>query len=407
MRKLNVAIIGISGFGKEHLNTVKKLEEAGRCHLKAICDIPSPTNQKDIDELMLKGVSFYENYLELLSTEKELDIVSISTPIHLHKKMSIDAMRAGFHVFAEKPPAATIQDVDEMIKVSNELQKVCTVNFVLTSAEAFNKLKDIVKDGQLGRIKNIVGVGLWQRSSEYFTRSSWSGKLKVGNEYVLDGAMNNPLAHLLNNMIRIAVLQETNAEDLSKDRELIKDVTAELYHANKIEGDDTVCLRANMRNGIELNYYATLCNSTSEVPYIRVEGEFGTAVWNYRNELIVNIEGKEIAYKYERQDLMWKMYDNMFSAVVEKDIELYSSIEDARNFTLIVNGAFCSVKEVNSIPDKDIYIKIQDKDVITCITNINKIIEEASSEKLLFSELGIEWAVKTEPFKVDNFTYFK
>lgn len=63
----------------------------------------------------------------------------------------------------EKPPAVTIQDIDEIISAAEETGRLCAVNFLLTSSKSFLDLKNRVKEGRLGKIRKIAGAGLWKR----------------------------------------------------------------------------------------------------------------------------------------------------------------------------------------------------------------------------------------------------
>src|SRR4051794_23745566 len=91
---VQVAIIGINGFGANHLKQTLALEEAGYVKLAAVSDLRIAAEQET--ELNGRGVRIYSDYKTMLATERTVDLVIVSTPIHLHATMGIDVMEAGF-----------------------------------------------------------------------------------------------------------------------------------------------------------------------------------------------------------------------------------------------------------------------------------------------------------------------
>ena len=68
----------------------------------------------------------YNDY-EALIARDDIDAVTIGTPDHWHAKIAIDAMRAGKHVYCEKPLALTIHEGQQICKVAKETGKVFQV----------------------------------------------------------------------------------------------------------------------------------------------------------------------------------------------------------------------------------------------------------------------------------------
>jgi predicted dehydrogenase len=400
---MNIALIGISGWGGSVLNAIKALEAEGCLKLLSISDNQYEQNREKIDQLEHAGVSCYRDYKEMLSKQSNLDVVAIATPIHLHKTMSIEAMEAGFHVFLEKPPASTIQDADAIIEASGRTGKLCAVDFLNSSDEAFLELKRCISAGKLGEIRTITGVGLWQRLDSYYSRTGWAGKLTFNGNYVLDGTVVNPLSHLLNNMLLLglAAPQGGKAE--------VAAVTAELYHAHDIAGEDTSCLRVEMSNGVLLHFFATLCGDSDETPYLQVQGTKGAAYWDYNQKLTISVDGQTAEKDFsadpqggEHHDLLLaRMIRNLCAVIAGKDNTLYCSVQDTRSFVLAANGAFESSNGTHEIPARFCRRYPSDGSVATDLIGIQDIILGAARQRKLFSELGVEWAV---PGKLMNMT---
>ena len=216
----------------------------------------SVSERDDAEALSLlqeKGVPIHGDYETMLQEVEGVDVIALPTPIHSHAPMTIQALDRGFHVLVEKPPAATVQEVDAMIDARDRAGKLCAVGFQLITGTGIQKLKKMVCSGEFGDIVEVVACGKWKRQKSYYERQPWAGQLKCDGRYVLDGPLNNPLAHILNNELYVA-----SAEDGKLARPL--EVTAELYRGHDfIKSENTSCLRASLDNGAKVYFFVTLC----------------------------------------------------------------------------------------------------------------------------------------------------
>lgn len=112
--KLHMAAIGVGGRG-----TAIGRQAAELGQLRACCDVHADNAQRFAEGLAKKGgqCMVYADYRELLAKEKDLDAVTIGTPDHWHVKIAIDAMRAGKHVYCEKPLTLTFEE-GELVKAA-------------------------------------------------------------------------------------------------------------------------------------------------------------------------------------------------------------------------------------------------------------------------------------------------
>lgn len=381
------ALIGIGGQGKAHARLMTELTQEGVLQCIAFAEPNIEANRETADMLVAIGAEHYTDYKEMLADHPRLDFVSICTPIALHKPMSIYAMEKGVHVLTEKPPAVTIQDIDAMIETSKKTGKHCGVFFQNTSPRSFRLMLQKLQENVIGEIKSVTGVGLWHRTDEYYQRTPWAGKLTHNGQYVLDGTINNPLAHLLNNSLIAAGKGDAVAA-------MPTAVQAELYHGHEIESEDTSCVRIRTRNHVDVFFYATLCHSASRTPYIIVEGSKGRMNWNYKNQLVVSgPDGEDQMYEFDPEPNLRNMYTNFVDVLQHPGTPLYSSIESCRSFVLASNGAFESSKQVYPLP-ADSWAEIA------------PLLTRASEEGLLLSELELPWAVRTEPFDLSQYSQF-
>ena len=102
------------------------------------------------------------DYKELLA-DKDVDAVFIMTPEHLHRDMTIAALRAGKHVYVEKPLAHTIEEGFDIIKEWQKSGKICQVGTQNRSSTLYKRAKEMVQKGMIGDIHYVRAF--WYRNS--------------------------------------------------------------------------------------------------------------------------------------------------------------------------------------------------------------------------------------------------
>jgi predicted dehydrogenase len=393
MKQCKAALIGIGGFGKNHTKQMVELSTEGRLKCVAFAEPNPEANRALYDSLVGIGAKPYMDYRDMIQAHPELDFVAIATPIALHKPMCIFAMEHGMHALTEKPPAVTIQDVEDMAEVSQQTGKLCAVSFQMTGIHAFRKLLELLRNGAVGKLKQVTGTGLWQRTDDYYSRTAWAGKLTHSGQYVLDGTMNNPFSHLLNNCLFAAGLGDpANAKPVR--------VQAELYHGHAIEAEDTSCVRIETACGVDVRFYATLCHTSNDTPQLVTQGTAGMIVWDYGHRLtFMDASSNEQVFEFPKEDLTRNMYLNLMEAIEAEEsgdagqAKLYCPVSACRSFVLASNGAFESAKAIHPLPDE--YWE-----------RLSGVIARAAAEGRLFSELGEPWAVPSAPFALDGYRRF-
>ncbi|SMC80221.1 Gfo/Idh/MocA family protein [Cellulophaga tyrosinoxydans] len=106
-----------------------------------------------------RGIKTYTDYQNLIA-RKDVDAVVIATPDHWHAIQSIDAMNSGKDVYCEKPMTNTIAEGRAMVNAVNKNKAVLQVGSMQRSWARFEKAKEVVRNGQLGKIKKVlVNVG--------------------------------------------------------------------------------------------------------------------------------------------------------------------------------------------------------------------------------------------------------
>jgi predicted dehydrogenase len=149
MNKLKVGIAGYGIVGKRRhifINEHPELE------VVAVCD---QYFKKDV--INKQGVSFFTNTKKLLN--EKLDILFVCLTNNIAAEVTIEGLKNGLHVFCEKPPGMSVQDIQSVIKIEIENPKLkLKYGFNHRYHDSIKKAINIVKSGELGSIINLRGV---------------------------------------------------------------------------------------------------------------------------------------------------------------------------------------------------------------------------------------------------------
>ena len=150
MTKNNKPTIAVVGAGNWGGNLVRNFHGLGV--LKAVSDKNSDSLKK-MQELY-PSCDFYSSLKEVLSRD-DIAGLAIATPAETHFLLAREALLSGKHVFVEKPLTLSEKDAIELIALAQKSNLVLMVGHLLQYHSAFIKLKQMVSDGDLGRINYI------------------------------------------------------------------------------------------------------------------------------------------------------------------------------------------------------------------------------------------------------------
>ncbi len=131
----------------------------------AVCDTYSGNLARAKDRVQTMGGNTpktYVDYRELLA-DPAVEAVVIATPEHLHHVMTIAALKAGKHVYIEKPLAHTIEEGAEIVKVAQASGKTVQVGTQNRSNTLYIQAKEMVEKGMIGDIHYVRAF--WYRNS--------------------------------------------------------------------------------------------------------------------------------------------------------------------------------------------------------------------------------------------------
>jgi len=393
---VKLAMIGADGYAYELIKRVWKIPE--KIDFMGASTMPTRKSlgKRKCQE---KGIPVYDEVDQLLEAmQGRADVIFVPTPIHTHYHLTRQCIEAGFDVWLEKPPVATIQELDGLIDLSSKHNKTIPVAFQYLYSTIMQELKTRIVRGEFGQVQQVRGMAGWPRDDSYYARE-WAGQISANGDWVLDGTINNPLAHLLTNELYLASMEPGAFAEPTT-------VEAELYHGHDIVSEDTSSVRIETRDGPEVIFNASLCSNTEINPVTTVECEQATI--EYTNFNMASIAWHDGRREKTTDDSEQRVH--MLSKLAEgyeRGGEYAVTVETCRPFTVAVNAAFESCGMPHDVDAKYIDRFEHGDSVKTVIRGIDHVLEVAHANGRLYSEMGVLWARPSKKMGAVDYTCFK
>ncbi|MBC8151451.1 MAG: Gfo/Idh/MocA family oxidoreductase [Bacteroidetes bacterium] len=152
-----VGLIGAGWYGKSDL---LRLIQVSPVDVVALCDVDKnmlADAAKLVSQRQKSGKTpkLYGDYRKMLA-ENQLDIVIIGTPDHWHALQTIDAVKAGAHVYVQKPISVDVIEGEAMVAAARKYNRVVQVGTQRKSTpHLIDAKKNIVDAGLLGKISHV------------------------------------------------------------------------------------------------------------------------------------------------------------------------------------------------------------------------------------------------------------
>ena len=149
MNKVRVAVIGLGWFGEKHCEVLSGIPHV---ELHALCT-RTESRLKEVAKTF--GVKkTYTDYKKLLA-DPNVDAVSVVTMWDQHVAPTIAALKAGKHVFLEKPMASTVADCEKIVKAAKATSKFFMVGHICRFNPRYAAAKAAIAEGKIGRIVSM------------------------------------------------------------------------------------------------------------------------------------------------------------------------------------------------------------------------------------------------------------
>jgi hypothetical protein len=154
--KLNIAGIGIGGKGADDLRNVESE------NIIALCDVDERYAERIFHRY--PEAKKYKDYREMLDSIKEIDAVMIATPDHTHAVIAMAAMKAGKHVFCQKPLTHNINETLQIMKTAKESGLTTQMGIQGHAMEGIRLVCEWIWDGAIG---DVYKVEAWCSITNY------------------------------------------------------------------------------------------------------------------------------------------------------------------------------------------------------------------------------------------------
>lgn len=169
MRKIKVGIVGAGGMADYHVPGFRK----GGAEVTAVADVNAAAARKAAEKFGIGRV--YASLGDMLRGG-DLDAVSVITPNRFHYPLAMEALKAGKHVFCEKPPAMNARQAAAMAAAAKKHGRVLMFDFNNRARPESVAMKAAIDRGEAGKINSaqalwirrtgIPGFGGWFTTKE-------------------------------------------------------------------------------------------------------------------------------------------------------------------------------------------------------------------------------------------------
>jgi len=156
--------IGIIGYGYWGPNLVRNFAETSEATIGGVADLDSA--KLALVARRFPGVKVTTDFTELLR-DPLIDAIAIATPVHTHYELALAALRAGKHVWVEKPMTEHSHQARQLIDEAERRGLVLLVDHTFVYTGAVQKMAELIHAGELGKLYYYdsirVNLGLFQR----------------------------------------------------------------------------------------------------------------------------------------------------------------------------------------------------------------------------------------------------
>ena len=256
---MKAVIVGCGNIGAVHAESIRRLEGASLC---AAADI-RPERAASYAEKY--GCRAYASLEEMLEKERP-DVLHICTPHYLHVPMTAYALQRGIHVFCEKPPVISEEQLDALTRAAAEGPGRAGFCFQNRYNPGVLFIRELLASGRLGKVKGARGIVTWNRGEAYYTQSGWRGRLETEG----GGALINQSIHTMD-LLGVFLGKPVSVEAQTANHHLPGVIEVEdMMEAYIRYADAAAC------------FYATTAYTEDAPPLIELSCEKGSSAWRTR-----------------------------------------------------------------------------------------------------------------------------
>jgi predicted dehydrogenase len=237
-----------------------------------------------------RGGRVYSDYQQFLA-DPQIEAVCIAAPHHLHRAMALAAFAAGKHVLVEKPMAVHPDDCQAMVQAAQTAGKIAAVQMQHVGRTSMLALRDRLRAGALGKIRQVKVASLWSRDDKYYGRSAWAGRKMIGDAWNLDGVLFNQACH---HIAQALILVSSDDLPFPAALDVIQAGLYRFHDVPTLEMEDTAFITARVisADAPRITIAATTCHGADQAN-IEILGENGRATWDGIGRLMIQNRPEE------------------------------------------------------------------------------------------------------------------
>ena len=149
LKKLNVASIGCGGKGGSDISEISNGN-----HMAFLCDVDRGRAKGAIDKY--PDARFFSDYREMFATvADQIDVVTVSTPDHMHFPIALEAIRHGKPVMVQKPLCNNLWEARVLANLANEKGVLTVMGNQGATMAGTRVLREWIESGLIGEVKEV------------------------------------------------------------------------------------------------------------------------------------------------------------------------------------------------------------------------------------------------------------
>src|SRR5690606_21261071 len=158
--RIRVAVAGINGRGKSHIETIMELAGNGNVEVVTLCDPDMSLlrdRAKSFEDKYGRKVAIEQDFRKVLD-DRNIDAVTLATPNHWHALQTVWACQAGKDVYVEKPATHNIYEGKKIVEAAYKYNRIVQHGVQLRSSVAIREAVKHLEEGLIGRVYMARGL---------------------------------------------------------------------------------------------------------------------------------------------------------------------------------------------------------------------------------------------------------
>lgn len=146
--RLQHACVGVMGMGRSDRG---EIDGSGKVDIVALCDV----DQRALDQAAQAhpGARLYRDWREMLDREAgNIDSVNVAIPDHMHAAVAMTAIRAGKHVYCQKPLTHDVHEARQLTLAAREAGVVTQMGIQIHAHDFYRTAVQWIRDGAIGKV---------------------------------------------------------------------------------------------------------------------------------------------------------------------------------------------------------------------------------------------------------------